>query len=126
MAAPIRVMIVDDSAIVRQVASAAIAAQPDMVVMATAVDPLFAMDKMRREWPDVIVLDIEMPRMDGLTFLRKLMAERPTPVVICSSLVDRGAKASFDALAAGAAARGRSAAWAKLCPQPSGHLRLAR
>jgi len=102
MAAPIRVMIVDDSAIVRQVASAAIAAQPDMVVMATAVDPLFAMDKMRREWPDVIVLDIEMPRMDGLTFLRKLMAERPTPVVICSSLVDRGAKASFDALAAGA------------------------
>jgi len=102
MAAPIRVMIVDDSAIVRQVASAAIAAQPDMVVMATAVDPLFAMDKMRREWPDVIVLDIEMPRMDGLTFLRKLMAERPTPVVICSSLVDRGARASFDALAAGA------------------------
>jgi two-component system chemotaxis response regulator CheB len=60
------------------------------------------MDKMQREWPDVIVLDIEMPRMDGLTFLRKLMAERPTPVVICSSLVDRGAKASFDALAAGA------------------------
>ena len=83
MAAPIRVMIVDDSAIVRQVASAAIAAQPDMVVMATAVDPLFAMDKMRREWPDVIVLDIEMPRMDGLTFLRKLMAERPPPSRMC-------------------------------------------
>jgi two-component system chemotaxis response regulator CheB len=92
MRAPIRVMIVDDSAIVRQVASAAIAAQPDMEVIATAADPLFAMDKMRRQWPDVIVLDIEMPRMDGLTFLRKLMAERPTPVVICSSLVDRGAR----------------------------------
>jgi two-component system chemotaxis response regulator CheB len=102
MPAPIRVMIIDDSAIVRQVASAAIAAQPDMEVIATAADPLFAMDKMRRQWPDVIVLDIEMPRMDGLTFLRKLMAERPTPVVICSSLVDRGARASVDALAAGA------------------------
>lgn len=99
---PIRVMIVDDSAIVRQVASEAIAAQTDMRVLATASDPLFAIDKMRKEWPDVIVLDIEMPRMDGLTFLRKLMAERPTPVVICSSQVDRGAKASFDALAAGA------------------------
>ena len=102
MRAPIRVMIVDDSAIVRQVASAAIAAQPDMEVIATAADPLFAMDKMRRQWPDVIVLDIEMPRMDGLTFLRKLMAERPTPVVICSSLVDTGARASLEALAAGA------------------------
>ena len=102
MRAPIRVMIVDDSAIVRQVASAAISAQPDMEVMATAADPLFAIEKMRRQWPDVIVLDIEMPRMDGLTFLRKLMAERPTPVVICSSLVDRGARASVDALAAGA------------------------
>ncbi|MBS0347876.1 MAG: chemotaxis response regulator protein-glutamate methylesterase [Proteobacteria bacterium] len=101
---PIRVMIVDDSAIVRQVASEAINAQPDMTVMATAVDPLFAIDKMRKEWPDVVVLDIEMPRMDGLTFLRKLMAERPTPVVICSTLVEGGAKASFEALSAGAVA----------------------
>lgn len=99
---PIRVMIVDDSAIVRQVASEAINAQPDMTVLATAVDPLFAIDKMRKEWPDVVVLDIEMPRMDGLTFLRKLMAERPTPVVICSTLVESGAKASFEALSAGA------------------------
>ena len=102
MRTPIHVMIVDDSAIVRQVASAAISAQPDMEVMATAADPLFAIEKMRRQWPDVIVLDIEMPRMDGLTFLRKLMAERPTPVVICSSLVDAGARASVEALAAGA------------------------
>lgn len=99
---PIRVMIVDDSAIVRQVASEAINAQPDMTVLATAVDPLFAIDKMRKEWPDVVVLDIEMPRMDGLTFLRKLMAERPTPVIICSTLVESGAKASFEALSAGA------------------------
>lgn len=98
----IKVMIVDDSAIVRQVASEVISAQPDMKVLATAADPLFAIEKMRREWPDVIVLDIEMPRMDGLTFLRKLMAEKPTPVVICSSHVARGAKASFDALSAGA------------------------
>ncbi|MDD3352369.1 chemotaxis response regulator protein-glutamate methylesterase [Zoogloea sp.] len=102
MKRPIRVMIVDDSAIVRQVASKVIAAEPDMEVLATAVDPLFAIEKMRRAWPDVIVLDIEMPRMDGLTFLRKLMAERPTPVVICSTLVEKGAKSSFEALAAGA------------------------
>jgi two-component system, chemotaxis family, protein-glutamate methylesterase/glutaminase len=100
--APIRVMIVDDSAIVRQVASEAIAAQSDMQVLATAADPLFAIEKMRKQWPDVIVLDIEMPRMDGLTFLRKLMAERPTPVVICSSLVGQSARLSLDALAAGA------------------------
>ncbi|MBL8481386.1 MAG: chemotaxis response regulator protein-glutamate methylesterase, partial [Rhodocyclaceae bacterium] len=65
-------------------------------------DPLFAMAKMQERWPDVIVLDIEMPRMDGVSFLKKLMAERPTPVVICSSLAEAGAKATLEALEAGA------------------------
>ncbi len=99
---PIRVMIVDDSAVVRQVVAAAIADAPGMEVMATASDPLFAMNKMRSDWPDVIVLDIEMPRMDGLSFLRKLMAERPTPVVICSTLAERGSATAMQALEAGA------------------------
>lgn len=98
----IRVMIVDDSATVRQVLSAVLGSAPDMDVIATAPDPLFALDKMRRDWPDVLVLDVEMPRMDGLTFLRKLMAERPTPVVICSTLTEKGAETTLQALSAGA------------------------
>ena len=100
--APIRVMVIDDSAVVRQAVGQAIAHAPGMEVMATAADPLFAMAKMQRAWPDVIVLDIEMPRMDGLSFLRKLMAERPTPVVICSSLAASGSATAMEALAAGA------------------------
>ena len=100
--APIGVMIVDDSALVRQVVSEAIMREPGIEVLATASDPLFAMEKMRHHWPDVIVLDIEMPRMDGLSFLRKLMAERPTPVVICSSLAGSGSATALQALAAGA------------------------
>jgi two-component system chemotaxis response regulator CheB len=99
---PIRVMIVDDSALVRQIVSQAIAREPGIEVLATASDPVFAMDKMRAQWPDVIVLDIEMPRMDGLSFLRKLMAERPTPVVICSSLAEAGSETLMQALSAGA------------------------
>ena len=98
----IGVMLVDDSATMRQVLSEVLAREPDLEVIATASDPLFAMEKMARRWPDVLVLDIEMPRMDGLTFLRKLMAERPTPVVICSSLTARGADKTMQALAAGA------------------------
>lgn len=99
---PIRVLIVDDSLIVRSVARQLLAAQPDMRVLDTAIDPLYAMQSMSREWPDVIVLDIQMPRMDGITFLKKIMAERPTPVVICSTLVGDGAQLGVDALAAGA------------------------
>lgn len=99
---PIRLMIVDDSATVRQVLSAILDAQPDMEVIATAQDPLFAMDKMQKDWPDVIILDVEMPRMDGITFLRRLMSEHPTPVVICSTLTEKGAETTMQALAAGA------------------------
>jgi len=102
MSQPIKVMIVDDSAVVREVIKKILLRQPDIRVIATAPDPLFAMEKMKIEWPDVIVLDIEMPRMDGLTFLSRLMAERPTPVVICSSLAVDGAETTMQALASGA------------------------
>jgi two-component system chemotaxis response regulator CheB len=67
-------------------------------------DPLLAIERMKQQWPDVIVLDVEMPRMDGITFLKKIMAERPTPVVICSTLTDKGAETTMAALAAGAVA----------------------
>ena len=99
---PIRVLVVDDSAVVRQVLSDLLAGANDIQVMGTAADPIFAMQKMQKQWPDVILLDIEMPRMDGLTFLRKIMAERPTPVIICSTLTQEGASTCVDALKAGA------------------------
>ena len=98
----IKVLVVDDSAVVRQVARETLARQSDIEVVGVASDPVFAQETLKKVWPDVIVLDIEMPRMDGLTFLRKLMAERPTPVVICSTLTERGAQTTLDALAAGA------------------------
>jgi two-component system chemotaxis response regulator CheB len=104
MADRIKVMIVDDSAVVRQVVSQALATDPGIEVIATASDPIFALDKMRSLWPDVLIVDIEMPRMDGITFLKKIMSERPTPVVVCSSLAEQGAQATFEALAAGAVA----------------------
>ena len=86
MSSRIKVMIVDDSAVVRQTVRQALERDAGIEVIAAASDPLFAISHMQRQWPDVIVLDIEMPRMDGLTFLKKIMTERPTPVVICSSL----------------------------------------
>src|SRR3990167_9220290 len=98
----IKVMIVDDSAVVRQVLSGSLSEHAGIEVIGTAADPLFALDKMQRNWPDVIVLDVEMPRMDGITFLKKLMAEHPTPVVICSTLTEKGAATTMQALAAGA------------------------
>ena len=98
----IKVLIVDDSALVCQVVSMAISKVHDMQVIGTASDPLFASDKMREEWPDVIVLDLEMPRMDGISFLRKVMKERPTPVIVCSSLTEKGSDALLQALSAGA------------------------
>src|SRR5690606_37277043 len=101
---PIRVLLVDDSAVVRQVLTEQLARDPAISVMAAVADPLFAMARMQKEWPDVIVLDIEMPRMDGLSFLRKVMDERPTPVIICSTLAEQGAATTLEALAAGAVA----------------------
>ncbi|MGY3894249.1 protein-glutamate methylesterase/protein-glutamine glutaminase [Aeromonas enterica] len=98
----IKVMLVDDSAVVRQVLQAILEQEPDIRVIATASDPLFALEKLKKEWPDVIVLDVEMPRMDGITFLTKIMAEHPTPVVICSSLTEKGAETTLQAMAAGA------------------------
>ncbi len=99
---PVRVLVVDDSATVRQVLSQLLSSAPGIEVIGTAADPLFALERMNRDWPDVVVLDVEMPRMDGITFLRRLMAQRPTPVVICSSLTEAGARTTMQALAAGA------------------------
>ena len=101
-AAPIRVLLVDDSAVVRQVLSAMLEQFKDIKVIATAGDPIIAQERMKVEWPDVVVLDVEMPRMDGISFLRQLMAERPTPVVICSTLTEKGAATTMAALSAGA------------------------
>jgi len=98
----IRVLIVDDSAIVRQTLSALLSSDPEIEVMATAADPFVAAERMTDEIPDVITLDIEMPRMDGLTFLRKIMLQHPIPVVICSSLADEGAQSTLKALEYGA------------------------
>lgn len=98
----IRVLVVDDSAVVRQSLSAILEADPEIEVMGTAADPIIAVKKIMREVPDVITLDIEMPRMDGLTFLRKIMAQRPIPVVVISSLTTKGTEAAMKALEYGA------------------------
>ena len=100
----IQVMVVDDSAVVRQVVAGLLADDPEIEVLCAVADPLLAMSRMQTQWPDVIVLDIEMPRMDGITFLKKIMAERPTPVVICSTLTEAGTQTALAALAAGAVA----------------------
>ncbi len=104
MSGKIKVMLVDDSAVVRQVLAALLGKDPGIEVISSAPDPIFAMDKMNVQWPDVIVLDVEMPRMDGITFLKKIMSIRPTPVVICSTLTEKGAATSMQAMAAGAVA----------------------
>ena len=102
MSGPIKVAVVDDSAVVRQVLGQRLGQARDVEVLFTAADPLLARQRMAQSWPDVIVLDVEMPKMDGITFLRQIMAERPTPVVICSTLTTQGAATTLDALAAGA------------------------
>lgn len=98
----INVLVVDDSAVVRQVLTAMLDAAPGINVINAVADPLLAIERMKIRWPDVIVLDVEMPRMDGITFLKKIMHERPTPVVICSTLTEKGAQTTMEALAAGA------------------------
>jgi two-component system chemotaxis response regulator CheB len=98
----IRVLIVDDSAVVRQTLSEVLGSDPEIEVIATASDPFVASERIREQLPDVITLDIEMPRMDGLTFLQKIMAQHPIPVVICSSLAEEGAQSTLKALEYGA------------------------
>ena len=100
----IRVMVIDDSAVVRQVVTALLDDAPGIEVMAAVADPVLAIERLKHDWPDVIVLDVEMPRMDGITFLRRVMQQKPTPVVICSTLTERGAKTTLEAMAAGAVA----------------------
>lgn len=98
----IKVLIVDDSASVRQVLSELIGAEPDLMVIGTAADPFFAAQKIQEAVPDVIICDIEMPRMDGITFVQKIMSQRPIPVIICSSLATAGSVAFMRAIEAGA------------------------
>lgn len=98
----IRVLLVDDSAVVRTAFARALAQVPDMKVVGEAPDPFVARDLILEVHPDVIVLDIEMPRMDGLTFLRKLMKHFPKPVVVCSSLTTRGGEVALEAMQSGA------------------------
>jgi two-component system, chemotaxis family, protein-glutamate methylesterase/glutaminase len=97
----LQVLVVDDSAMVRQVMQAILSTDRRIVVK-TAADPLIAWAKMQKEWPQVVVTDLEMPRMDGLTFIRKLMQEMPTPVVVCSGLAARGTELALRALEEGA------------------------
>ncbi|MDY0981149.1 MULTISPECIES: protein-glutamate methylesterase/protein-glutamine glutaminase [Stenotrophomonas] len=99
---PCRVLIVDDSAVVRQMLSEILASDPAIEVVGTAADPLLAREKIKRLAPDVITLDVEMPRMDGLAFLENLMRLHPLPVVMISSLTERGADTTLQALALGA------------------------
>ncbi|HOX53243.1 MAG TPA: response regulator, partial [Fibrobacteria bacterium] len=99
---PIQVLIVDDSAVMRQVMTEILGKHSDIQVMGAAPDPIFAMERMKVQWPDVVILDVEMPRMDGVSFLQKIMATRPVPVIICSTLAGRGTDVSYNALAAGA------------------------
>jgi two-component system chemotaxis response regulator CheB len=98
----IKVLIVDDSAVVRQTLQEILSSDPQIEVIATAGDPFIAADKIKEHVPDVITLDVEMPRMDGITFLQKLMSQHPIPVVICSSLSGDGTETTLKALEYGA------------------------
>ena len=98
----IKVLIVDDSAVIRQTLEKILDSDRDIEVMGTAADPYIAAQKIEKEIPDVITLDVEMPRMDGLTFLKKIMTQHPIPVVICSALTEKGAETTLKAMELGA------------------------
>ena len=98
----IRVLVVDDSAVVRQILSDLINSDPELEVIAAASDPYFAVQKIKKECPDVITLDVEMPKMDGITFLKKIMSQHPIPVVMVSSLTGDGTDTALQAMRYGA------------------------
>src|SRR5689334_5912695 len=98
----IKVLIVDDSAVVRNMYKSMMETDPEIAVIGTASDPYIAVQKIQKEKPDVITLDIEMPRMDGLTFLKKLMGQAPMPVVVISNQTTKGAEVALKALEMGA------------------------
>ena len=98
----IKVLIVDDSALVRKILTEILSSDPGIEVVGTAVDPLAAREKIKRLNPDVLTLDVEMPKMDGITFLANIMRLRPMPVVMISSLTEKGADITFQALEIGA------------------------
>ncbi len=102
MGREIKVLIVDDSAIVRQTISSILSKEEDIKIIGTASDPYFAVNKINEETPDVIILDIEMPKMDGLTFLYKIMTQHPIPVIICSTLTTDGSDSALKAASYGA------------------------
>jgi two-component system, chemotaxis family, protein-glutamate methylesterase/glutaminase len=102
MKRPIKVLIVDDSASVRQTLADVLSSDPEIEVLGAASDPFVAARRLQAELPDVVTLDVEMPRMDGISFLRRIMAQRPIPVVMCSSLTEEGSETLLQALEAGA------------------------
>src|SRR4029079_12457916 len=95
------VLVVDDSAVVRQSMTLVLGREKDLRVT-TPADPIIAMEKMRRDRPDVVILDLEMPRMDGLTFLRNVMKTDPLPIVVCSGIAERGSAKAIEAIEEGA------------------------
>jgi two-component system chemotaxis response regulator CheB len=99
---PIRVLIVDDSALMRQTLTSILSSDSEIEVISTAADPYIAASKIAEEVPDVITLDVEMPRMDGITFLRKIMSQHPIPIVIISSLTSKGSESAIMAMEYGA------------------------
>src|SRR6476620_4985217 len=102
MGKKIRVLIVDDSAVIRQLLSSILSEDPEIEVVGTAADPFIARERIKELDPDVVTLDIEMPNMDGVTFLRKIMTLRPTPVNMISTLTKAGADITLEALEIGA------------------------